>query len=49
MVNDYAARAADAAEALTGRTSTELTIGGIKAITYALLDVADAIRSHGNP
>lgn len=46
MTTEYARRAAEAADGLDPKTSTQLTMGGIRAITYALLDVADAIRSH---
>jgi hypothetical protein len=47
MTNDYAERAAQAAESIDTKTSTAMTVGGIKALTYALLDVAAAIREHG--
>ncbi|HEV2889556.1 MAG TPA: hypothetical protein VGX28_04200 [Frankiaceae bacterium] len=47
MTTEYAQRAVDAAETLDPKTSSHLTMGGIRAITYALLEVADAIRSHG--
>lgn len=46
---DYAAKAIEAAETIKtrGSTSTDVTVAGIKAVTYALLDLASAIRSHG--
>lgn len=49
MTSEYAARATEAAETIKARgsTSTDVEIAAIKAITYALLDVAEAIRSHG--
>lgn len=46
MTSEYAAKAVDAVENLRTKTSSELTVGGIKAITYALLDLASAIREH---
>jgi hypothetical protein len=48
MDETYANLAAAAAEGIKtrGTTSTDTQAAGIKALTYALLDVADAIRSH---
>ena len=48
-MSEYATRAAEAAESIKtrGTTSTDVAAAGIKALTYALLDVADAIRGHG--
>lgn len=47
-MSDFAMRAAEAAETIKARgsTSTDVEIAAIKAVTYALLDVAEAIREH---
>jgi len=47
---DYAARAIEAAEKHHHdrlAVTTGVAVSGIKAITYALLDLASAIREHG--
>ncbi len=46
MTIDYAAKAVEAVESISTRTSSEMTVGGIRAVTYALLDLAAAIREH---
>jgi hypothetical protein len=46
MTNEYAERAVHAVENLDTKTSSALAVGGIKAVTYALLDLAAAIRQH---
>lgn len=47
-MSEYAAKAVEAAEGIKARgtTSTEVTIAGVKAVTYALLDLAAAVREH---
>ena len=52
MTNGHGGYAAQAVAAVEGmnpvrpEVKTEVAMAGIKALTYALLDVADAIRSH---
>ena len=47
MTSDYAARAIEAVETIDTKTSTAIHVGGIRAVTFALLDLAQAIREHG--
>jgi hypothetical protein len=52
MTNEHGDYAAKAVEALEGMNpprpavTTQVAMAGIKAVTYALLDLASAVRSH---
>jgi hypothetical protein len=43
-MSEYAERAVQAAENINTRLSSDITVGGIKALTYAILDLAEALR-----
>lgn len=46
MTSDYAARAVEAVDTINTKTSTAIQVAGIRAVTFALLDLAQAIREH---
>lgn len=43
----YARAAIEAAENINTKTSAAIQVGAVRAVTYALLDLAQAIREHG--